>query len=264
MRPLFGTFVEVGVYPDEEAGRAITAAFAVLQRVQDALSFQDPGSELSGIHRRPGKAISVSPLMRNILRLSQRMCQASHGLFNHTVAGALVQQGRLPDHEARDLVAVGTSEDIELHDHTLRLHRPIRITFDGIAKGYGVDLAIGELRRHGICAGWVNAGGDIRAFGPVSLPVARRDVDGTLQPLGYLRDAAIATSRAASVDDESYPGFIVGEAGAKVDSGLWSVVARRAWRADALTKVAATAPPALQRDLVARLGGRLMSAQPLQ
>jgi thiamine biosynthesis lipoprotein len=41
-------------------------------------------------------------------------------------------------------------------------------------------------------------------------------------------------------------------------SGVWTVVARRAWRADALTKVAALAPAQDRLDTVQRLGGRLI------
>jgi thiamine biosynthesis lipoprotein len=38
------------------------------------------------------------------------------------------------------------------------------------------------------------------------------------------------------------------------------VLARRAWRADALTKVAALAPDASRQALLRRLGGRLLGA----
>jgi thiamine biosynthesis lipoprotein len=41
-------------------------------------------------------------------------------------------------------------------------------------------------------------------------------------------------------------------------AGAWSVLARCAWRADALTKVAAAALPAQRASLVAALGGRLL------
>lgn len=261
MRPLFGTYVEVG--GDNSKSRAaagIERAFDVLQQVQASLSFQDAGSELSRVNCSAGGTVPISPLLARVLGLARRMHLASRGLFNHAVGGALIEQGRLPNHDGRDVVPVGRLEDFALAPDSIRLRRPVRITLDGIAKGYGVDLAIRELRRQGISAGWVNAGGDIRVFGALALPVSRRNADGSMQFLGYLRDAAVATSQVAPGQAEHFPALIVSGSGKTVAPGLWSVVAQRAWRADALTKIAANSPASLQQEMLARLGGRLVPA----
>jgi thiamine biosynthesis lipoprotein len=137
--------------------------------------------------------------------------------------------------------------------------RPVRITLDGIAKGYAVDCAVRALKQCRVPAAWVNAGGDIRAYGPLTLPVFRRDGDGSLRQLGGLRDAAIATSEVRTRADARFPGTIVASEGVPVHAGTWTVLAHTAWRADALTKVAALAQPALRASLLARLGGALVN-----
>ena len=115
-------------------------------------------------------------------------------------------------------------------------------------------------KRHGVNAGWINAGGDMRAFGDVAVPVVFRLLDDRLLPVGDLRNGAIATSRVASYDDARFPGTILSSHGHSPDVGLWSVIAAQAWRADALTKVAALAPPADRAGLLHRLKGRIVPA----
>jgi len=141
----------------------------------------------------------------------------------------------------------------------------VRLTLDGIAKGYAVDLAVGALQRAGADAGWVNAGGDLRVFGDLALPVQRRELDGRLAALGALRNAAVASSRAAApgaAADASFPAHIVAPPGRQPQPGLWTVLARSAWRADALTKIAATAPAPQRAALVRSLGGCLLPTPP--
>jgi thiamine biosynthesis lipoprotein len=186
------------------------------------------------------------------------MMFASHRLFDCTVGAELVRRGALPDHLSTHRKGSGDASDMELRGNVARLRAPVQITVDGIAKGYAVDSAIASLKRRGINAGWVNAGGDLRVFGELTLPVSRRDADGNVSQLGGLREAAIATSAVGEQPDARFPGAIVSTTGQMPHSGVWTVVARRAWRADALTKVAALAPAQDRLDTVQRLGGRLI------
>ncbi|MEN9628936.1 MAG: hypothetical protein RJA10_2163, partial [Pseudomonadota bacterium] len=85
-----------------------------------------------------------------------------------------------------------------------------------------------------------------------------------LVPLGALRNAAVASSAVAGDTpapprcERSFPGHILAR-GRPPTPGLWTVLARSAWRADALTKVAACAAPGQHAAQVARLGGHLVS-----
>lgn len=210
-----------------------------------------------------GELVSIDRETERLLRLARGLMRASGGLFDCTVGGALIAAGRLPNHGGPSPLPRGTSEDIEIGRGWARLARPIRVTLDGIAKGFAVDLATDALREQGVTAGLINAGGDLRAFGATATPIERRELDGSRTPLGNLCDAAVATSRVANhdVDADSFPALLIGATGAVPTPGVWTVLARRAWRADALTKVAASAPRALRAECVESLGGLLIESR---
>jgi FAD:protein FMN transferase len=262
MRPLLGTYVEITAHAPSAtgAGQAATAAFEAIHAVHGKLSFHAADSDLARLNRSPGEAVVLHPLSLRVLRLARAMMAASAGLFDMTAGGLLVCRGVLPDLGGPAPLERGEAADLHLGRGWARLRRPVRITLDGIAKGYAVDLAIEAMRRSGAAAGCVNAGGDLRAFGH-AVPVHRREADDRLVPLGALRDAAIATSRALPQEsgwDAGRPGLIVPAAGRSPVPGVFTVLARKAWRADALTKVACLAAEAQRTALLRRLGGVLV------
>jgi thiamine biosynthesis lipoprotein len=72
----------------------------------------------------------------------------------------------------------------------------VKIDLGGIAKGFAVDRAVEALLGQGIAEGLVNAGGDLRVFGPRSHAVDIRDPrqpDRALYRIA-LHDAALASS----------------------------------------------------------------------
>ena len=177
MRPLLGTFVEIGVEgPVATAERAVSAAFAIVQRLHSLLSFHEATSDLTRLNQAGGAEIEVHPHTLRVLRLARGMTLTSGGLFNCTLGGAMVQKGVLPDHGGADVLASGDAEDIQISGTRVRLKRPVKITLDGIAKGYAVDCAIAAMKRNGVNTGWVNAGGDLA----ISLPNASVALSGTV------------------------------------------------------------------------------------
>lgn len=257
MRPLLGTYVEVGAHSAQsELAPAIDAAFEAIQEVQSLLSFHDAGSDLSRLNAANGEEVMLRPLSLRMMWLAKAMTRVSGGRFNCTVGGALVRKGVLPDHGIKDYLDSGNAGDIEFRGNTVRLCRPVLLTLDGIAKGYAVDCAIKVLQRHGVAAGWVNAGGDLRVYGDLVLPVQRREMNGEYSALGGLRNAAIATSCVRKTHDIDFPAWIVG--GSHTSPSVWSVLARSAWRADALTKVASVAAASEREALIRDLGGKLI------
>lgn len=262
MQPLLGTYVEIAVHGTPSAAAlAIERGFACLAQAQRLWSFHDPDSELTRLNQRPGQRVPVSPATRRLLQLARALTRLSEGRFNCTLGGRLVVLGALPDHGGPAALPVGEAEDVELGAGWARLKRPVRLTLDGIAKGYAVDRAVRLLHSAGVPAGWVNAGGDLRVFGDVAVPVRRREADGRLQPLGALRNGAIATSVTAPAPElaSAFPGRLLDPQGQPAAPGIWTVLAPRAWRADALTKVAANCPAELRADWIERLGGRLLA-----
>lgn len=269
MRPLLGTYVEIGTTAGGRvAEAALLRAFACFDLAQRLWSFHDPASELSRLNRAAcngGGAEPVHPLTVRLLRLARAMGRASDGLFNCTVGGRMVALGALPEHGGTCL-GQGHADEIVLGRARgtafCRLARPLKITLDGIAKGFTVDLAVAALRRAGLPGGWVNAGGDLRCFGDAALPVHRREMDGSLRLLGQLRNAAIASSRASDMPDPAFPARLIAQPETALAAGVHSVLARYAWRADALTKVASQLPAANRAERIHALGGHVLGPCP--
>lgn len=259
-RASLGTFVEIGAVaaPGADPDRAIDAAFASIDQVQRLMSFHERDSDLSRLNAAGGLSLTLDPTTVRVLRLAKAMMQASGGLFDCTVGAQLVARGRLPNPGVTATLS-GQADDIVIQGNNVRLKAPVLVTLDGIAKGYAVDCAIEVLRAQSCRGGYVNAGGDLRVFGPWALPVHRRELDGSLRGLGALQNGALATSSLGQEPDR-FPGLIVGSNDAP-PSGIFSVLSRRAWRADALTKVAVLTPADHRAEAVARLGGHYVETQ---
>ncbi len=272
MRPLLGTFVEISAIANNCAPNtgaqsmqaAISDAFSTIESVHALMSFHSPDSELTRLNLAPqGKEIKLHPYTLRVLRLADGMARASGGLFNHTLGGALVRRGHLPDHGFADVLDCGNAGDIHIGKGRARRNRNVCITLDGIAKGFAVDMAIQVLKRYGITSGWINAGGDMRAFGGNAPPVVRREHDNRLTRLGVLRDGAVASSRVSETRDSRFPAYITAY-DAIPTPGVWTVAAASAWRADALTKVACLCSNSARRHTIACLGGQLVQPTDLR
>lgn len=203
-RPLLGTVVEVGVEglaaPDAQS--AIEQALAEIGQVHTCMSFQSPDSELTGLNRHAWrKPVAVSQRLWDVLQAAQTVSQASDGLFDVTVAPALVASGYLPAHPGLACSQAGATlaswRDVRLlPQRRVQFARPLCIDLSGIAKGYAVDRALAILRGRGASGGVVNAGGDLRCFGDAARPVHVRHpaAPGMLLPLLDLSEGAVATS----------------------------------------------------------------------
>ena len=196
MRPAMGTLVHVSASgPDATAAqRAVDAALATVERIERLMSFHDPGSELSRLNREAGRTPqTVHPWTWSVLRRALRVAEASDGLFDITVAPLLVREGLLPGTVDASLECGKWQHIVLMPDRKVFLARPMLLDLGGIAKGFAVDRAIHELRREGCTQGTVNAGGDLRRFGPIPQPIHLRRRDGLVK-VAELRCGALATS----------------------------------------------------------------------
>lgn len=175
-RPLLGTLVEVGAV--DGPGHAHDAAFAAIAEVQSQLSRFEAASDIAWFNTaRAGECRVIGPHTRAVLAAARRLGDETHDLFDITL-GTAPRQWRVEG------------------DALVKLVDGITFDLGGIGKGYAVDRAIDALAAAGCRAGWVNAGGDLRAFGDIDVPVSLRDEHGGgVRPLAQLRDGAIATSR---------------------------------------------------------------------
>ena len=245
-QPLLGTLVEIGVRGDSAGQQAsIDAALAAVSSAQAALSRFDANSDVSRFARLPrGGRITVQPVTRRVLEAAAELHTASAGAFD-------ISLGSAPDG--------WVLEGDVLH----KLHAATTLDLGGIGKGYAVDLAVQVLVAQGCGSGWVNAGGDLRAFGAAEVPVQLRDEStGGVRAFATLHDGAFATSRFGPGSRST----LAAGARARADAHAFthahahaSVAAPLCLWADALTKVVAlggdTAHPALAR-LLGRYGAQ--------
>jgi thiamine biosynthesis lipoprotein len=171
-RPLLGTFVEIRLAaPDEAAAEcALRAGFAAVARVQRLMNYHDAGSDVSRVNRLAARRpVAVHPWTAAVLHRAARLHRESGGLFDITIAPTLARGGWLPRCRPRRADPRATAADIEiLPGRRVRFRKPLAVDLGGIAKGYAVDRAVSVLRRAGALSGTVNAGGDLRVFGPAA------------------------------------------------------------------------------------------------
>ncbi|QHJ01017.1 FAD:protein FMN transferase [Xylophilus rhododendri] len=206
-RPALGTYVEIGAACEEAGARAavlaaVEQAFAAIGRVEHAMSFHAPASDLSRINAAgAGSVIPVDRWTAEVLLLAQELHGATGGCFDCGVGGTLQAWGMLPGapHGRRPAAQAGGGAQhlgIDAGRGEVRLHRPVCLDLGGIAKGFAVDRAIDALAAAGVRCAVVNAGGDLRVLGPVPRPLHVRDprAPARLRFAGLLCDGAAATS----------------------------------------------------------------------
>lgn len=268
-RPWLGTLVEITAAGDLDTPLlldAIDAAYAVVAEVHRAMGVHDPASELSLInaaaHLQP---MPVSADLRAVLRAALAFAEASEGAFDPVVGGRLTALGLLPPSSVA-VAAEASWRDVLIDERDrVRYRRPLRLDFGGIAKGHAVDRAIAALRAAGIAEAQVNAGGDLRVFGPMPQRIALRDprAPSQLSQVVELYDQALATTApyyAGGVSARSLIDPHRGEPYAGADS--ISVVAPCCRTADALTKIALFAPKAIVERLLEQHEAQLLIQSP--
>lgn len=232
-RPLLGTFVEVTADHDD----AIEEAFAAIARVHRLMSAHEPNSDVSRINRFAHLgALKVDEWTAQVLERALFWSRLSRGAFDVLLAGkAAIERHLLARHADQPRPLADDWTSLEVQGCLARLREPGCIDLGGIAKGFAVDRALDALRVTGCARGLVNAGGDLRAFGPEPWPV---DVVHPLsrQPVVTidLNDAAFATSAGLRCGDGLSFDHLGGE------DLRWisvSVLAPTACDADALTKI---------------------------
>ena len=261
-QPWLGTFVEISVARADVG--AIGDAFATVALIHRLMSFHDGASDLARLRSaQPGKVVKVDRETVSVLRLAIMLHGATHGLFDVAVGRALVRGRFLP----RDGIAhlgcfTGTTADIEvIDDHHVRCRRRVLIDLGGIAKGHAVDRAVEVLQASGVKAGLVNAGGDLRAFGPPVWPIGLRDADGAVRRQLNASDCAVASSanllNRHRVRGQWHSPHLNREGLPILSGQRTTVVAETCAIADAMTKVA-MAEPELADAILGRFKGYIL------
>lgn len=195
-RPLLGTLVEVGAWGDARAAAAVESAFDAVSKAHRLMSVHDPDSDVSRVNREVAvRPVQVHAWTAEVLRFALRLREESGGAFDCGIGSPLQKAGFLPAGAAPTGSTAAGCMRIDASNR-VRMQRPSCFDLGGVAKGYAVDRAIESLRRAGVTAGIVNAGGDLRAFGLDGFPIMVRDPSspGRFVRALRLREGAVATS----------------------------------------------------------------------
>jgi thiamine biosynthesis lipoprotein len=174
-RLLMGTEVRLTVLGDDrEAAEA--AADATLERMsalESLLTRYREDSEVSRLNGT-GQIDDASDALLDVLRLAHHVSRLGDGAFDITVQPVLdLYRARraggdgLPGpEEIERAVALVDHGGLIVEGRTVTLDRPgMRVTLDGIGKGYVVDAGVAVLRERGFPDVFVDAGGDLVAAG---------------------------------------------------------------------------------------------------
>ena len=244
-RPLLGTFVEISIESFERQPqvkiahvKAFELAFVAIEKVAAVMSFHDEHSELSALNRAPvGQWVRIGSSLWEVLSLALNLQQRTAGVFNVAIAGPLISCGRLPGRKSRIDWRHLDRAGFEIDGLRARRIAPIKIDLGGIAKGFAVDQAVEVISKMDTgSTGCVNAGGDLRVFGPGVQSVGIRGSGGFVELVRKLQNQSVATSTVrGSNGNSSYinprrQNFLM-------CSRTVSVVSKSCAIADALTKV---------------------------
>ena len=153
----FGTTVALRVLHDDEgsARAALNEAMRAVQDVDRLMSLYRPDSQLSVLNR-DGRLIDPDARLVAVLREAQALSAATDGAFDVTVQPlwlAATGQGNA----ASELHRVDWRK-LQVTDKALHMTSGMAVTLNGIAQGYGVDVALATLRSHGIAQALLDTG----------------------------------------------------------------------------------------------------------
>lgn len=153
----FGTTVALRVLHDDEAGAraALADAMRAVQDVDRLMSLHRPDSQLSALNRE-GRLAHPDPRVLAVLREALAISAATDGAFDVTVQPLwLAATGRA---DAGGALRQVDWRRLQVTDDELRLASGMAVTLNGIAQGYGVDVALAALRSHGIAHALLDTG----------------------------------------------------------------------------------------------------------
>ncbi len=253
-----GTVVSIEI---DAPAAAVHRAFEWFRQVEAHCSRFDARSELRQL--AAGKRTPASPILFEAVRFALMVAEETGGAFDPTIGGRMAARGFNRHYLTRavsgapDPDADITFRDVEIdaHERTILLRRPLTLDLGAVAKGLAVDAAAQELLPFRNFA--IDAGGDLYLAGcnprgePWSAGIRHPCRRGELVDRLRVSDRAVCTSgnyeRGAHILDprRSAPADAVASA---------TVVAPNAMLADALATAAFVLGPDKSIPLLMRMG----------
>ena len=164
-RLMMGTFVTVTTHglSESHAAEAVAGAFSAMSRAEALLTRFDSASALGQLNTA-GALRDMPVEVMDVIHAASLVHQRTAGAFDPTVLPMVeaMEKGAGLE-EARALVGMGR---VHIDGSAVRFDRSgMKMSLDGIAKGYIADLSAKHLLRAGVRDFLINAGGDIVAHG---------------------------------------------------------------------------------------------------
>lgn len=190
--PAMGTEVAISVVARSpgQADEAIGRALEEMDRLIAIFSHYESGTAATELNHQ-GRIDRPPPELTRVVEDALRYHRLTRGGFDITVAPVVelfrerrISGGLPAAAEVREALELVGSGHLQLTDRRIGFTRQgMRLTLDGIAKGYIVDSMVGVLESHRIRHYLLEAGGDIRVRGSRGgrqpWRVAVRDPDGS-------------------------------------------------------------------------------------
>lgn len=155
---VFGTTVSLRVLHDEDriAKQALDASLAALREVDRLMSLHRADSELSRLNW-DGELLNPDPRFVAVLKAAQATARLTHGAFDVTVQP--LWTAAVDHSDAKRALSHVDWRKLEVSDERITLHEPgMAVTLNGIAQGYGADVALATLKSHGISHALLDTG----------------------------------------------------------------------------------------------------------
>lgn len=250
---ILGTSMELRIDSDtnEHANAAEAAILAEIERTAAIFSTYDPNSEYRKWFDGDGSEKTISPELTELLRMCESLWSTTDGAFDPRVGIASVawKQGekdnKLPADSDLKKLATQIQEPtwtLNAPKRTLKRIKASPMTFDGIAKGMIIDLAVKKGRDiPGVSGVMLNIGGDLLVTGTIEQEIEIANPSSPETPVRKIRvnNRAVATSgnyqRGFKIDGKLYSHIIDPRTAKSVDHiASASVIANNAALADAL------------------------------
>ncbi|MGE4299229.1 MAG: FAD:protein FMN transferase [Desulfovibrionaceae bacterium] len=274
---LMGTYVAItAIDPSKNrAEEAIGRAFEEIQRLTAVFSRYDSATPVSVLNR-DGNVSGIPAELATVMDRAQRLHALTDKAFDITVAPvvdmfqAKARAGHkleLSHDELANAMHLVNADNVTRTGDTVRFARSgMKVSLDGIAKGFIVDSASDVMASLGVANHMINAGGDICARGekalgsPWKIAVEDPKQQGRYPDVIALRDGAVATSGNYQVyfDRDKLFHHIVNPMSGRspLESVSVSVTAATVMEADALATSVYVMDPARGLAFINELPGR--------
>ncbi|MDQ7033088.1 MAG: FAD:protein FMN transferase, partial [Desulfonauticus sp.] len=174
-RPHMGTLVNITIADksNDKAEKIIEKAFAKINELEKIFNRHVDDTPVGWLNQK-GFLKDISPELADVLHQSLYYNYISKGAFDITVLPLLElykksyeTTGSSPSSkQINEKMKLVNFENIKIDKQGVRfLKDGMKISLDGIAKGYIVDQAANLIKLNGIKYALINAGGDIRVIG---------------------------------------------------------------------------------------------------